>query len=227
MGVPDGPVVYACPMHPEVTGEESDRCPQCGMKLLAVAAPSSYACPMHPEVVSDDAGPLPAVRHEARPGRSSHRTATGTSTSTTHDDEHGSTRPRRPRARRGRASSGRTTWSRSTGMTTPANMRWKLVDRDTGATNHGIDWQFTRRRPRQAPARQRDGLGPPDAPSVPRPRRGPLRRPRPGRRPRTEPRLEGHGPRPHRRDGRHPARRHEPRDAGWRTATSPSTTRAG
>ena len=53
MGVPDGPVVYACPMHPEVTGEESDRCPKCGMKLLAVAAPSSYACPMHPEVVSD------------------------------------------------------------------------------------------------------------------------------------------------------------------------------
>ena len=27
-------------------------------------------------------------------------------------------------------------------LTTPANMRWKLVDRDTGAANHGIDWQF-------------------------------------------------------------------------------------
>jgi FtsP/CotA-like multicopper oxidase with cupredoxin domain len=27
--------------------------------------------------------------------------------------------------------------------TTPANMRWKLVDRDTGAENHAIDWQFT------------------------------------------------------------------------------------
>jgi FtsP/CotA-like multicopper oxidase with cupredoxin domain len=27
--------------------------------------------------------------------------------------------------------------------TTPANMRWMLVDRDTGATNHGIAWQFT------------------------------------------------------------------------------------
>jgi FtsP/CotA-like multicopper oxidase with cupredoxin domain len=28
-------------------------------------------------------------------------------------------------------------------LTTPANMRWRLVDRDTGAANHGIDWTFT------------------------------------------------------------------------------------
>jgi FtsP/CotA-like multicopper oxidase with cupredoxin domain len=27
-------------------------------------------------------------------------------------------------------------------MTTPANTRWLLVDRDTGARNHGIDWRF-------------------------------------------------------------------------------------
>jgi FtsP/CotA-like multicopper oxidase with cupredoxin domain len=27
-------------------------------------------------------------------------------------------------------------------MTTPANMRWKLVDRGTGAENAGIDWTF-------------------------------------------------------------------------------------
>ena len=28
-------------------------------------------------------------------------------------------------------------------MTTPSNMRWKLIDRDTGAENKGIDWRFT------------------------------------------------------------------------------------
>ena len=27
-------------------------------------------------------------------------------------------------------------------LTTPANMRWKLVDRDTGAANAAIDWKF-------------------------------------------------------------------------------------
>jgi FtsP/CotA-like multicopper oxidase with cupredoxin domain len=27
-------------------------------------------------------------------------------------------------------------------LTTPANMRWKLVDRDTGAENAAIDWRF-------------------------------------------------------------------------------------
>lgn len=29
----DGDHVYACPMHPEVTGKEGDECPKCGMKL--------------------------------------------------------------------------------------------------------------------------------------------------------------------------------------------------
>lgn len=27
---------YACPMHPEVTGKEGDKCSKCGMKLEAV-----------------------------------------------------------------------------------------------------------------------------------------------------------------------------------------------
>ena len=56
----DGPVVYTCPMHPEVVEEEPGHCPQCGMKLLAVEAPATtYTCPMHPQVVSEQSGHCP------------------------------------------------------------------------------------------------------------------------------------------------------------------------
>ena len=61
MGVPEGvPVVYVCPMHPEVISDEPGSCPKCGMKLLAQAAEeTTYVCPMHPEVTSDKADRCP------------------------------------------------------------------------------------------------------------------------------------------------------------------------
>lgn len=39
--VPATQAVYACPMHPEVTGQVGDKCPKCGMELKAVKNPSS------------------------------------------------------------------------------------------------------------------------------------------------------------------------------------------
>jgi FtsP/CotA-like multicopper oxidase with cupredoxin domain len=44
-----GPVVYACPMHPEVSSAEPGRCPECGMKLLAAELVSQAADHAHHE----------------------------------------------------------------------------------------------------------------------------------------------------------------------------------
>jgi FtsP/CotA-like multicopper oxidase with cupredoxin domain len=160
LGVPDGPVVYVCPMHPEVTGEASDRCPKCGMKLLAVAAPSSYACPMHPEVVSETPDRCPqcgmklvdaALVTNAGPAHEAHaHEAHAHEHEQQSHEQHG--HEHEEHARDGHhdhdhADAGGIEWEDDmlevNRLTTPANMRWRLVDRDTGAANHGIDWTFT------------------------------------------------------------------------------------
>ena len=53
-----GRVIYACPMHPEVTSDEPGRCPKCGMKLLATAAagqPTPARCTPRSPATSRDA----------------------------------------------------------------------------------------------------------------------------------------------------------------------------
>ena len=130
---------YACPMHPEVTSSEPGTCPKCGMQLLPVRSeeptPASYVCPMHPEVTSSEPGTCPKCGMKLVPADAVPASAPKPHEDAVHDehDQH--------------EQSDGLEWEdlmpEINRASEPSNMRWMLIDRETGAENGAITWAFT------------------------------------------------------------------------------------
>jgi hypothetical protein len=167
MDVPaaEGAAVYVRPMHPEVVSDHPDHCPRCGMKLMprSDAKPSGHG---HDHGAHHGYGAAEQHHGEAQGhgeghghGSTEHHHGEGEGHSDGHAESHGHGEGHGHGATahdqdeghghsegHGHGTSDGIEWEDDmvdvNRGTTRDNMRWKIVDRSTGAENHAIDWRF-------------------------------------------------------------------------------------
>jgi FtsP/CotA-like multicopper oxidase with cupredoxin domain len=106
------------------------------MQMPEGEEPVTYTCPMHPEIVREEPGHCPECGMKLLPAELVAE-AGG-------DHEHES--PAHGHEGHDHATADGIEWEDDMAevnrLTTPANMRWKLIDRDSDAENAAIDWRF-------------------------------------------------------------------------------------
>jgi FtsP/CotA-like multicopper oxidase with cupredoxin domain len=163
--------IYACPMDADIVASWAGKCPKCGMKLMPAPAeteaPTAFVCPMDAEITATWAASCPKCGMTVRPAGTGKAADLGDAASAEsagaehhmhgrerHGDGHDHGHHEEEHAQHEQHEHGGHAHGTAQGieweddmvevnrMTTPANMRWKLVDQETGAENAQIDWTF-------------------------------------------------------------------------------------
>ena len=163
--------IYSCPMHADIVASWAGKCPKCGMKLMPAPeeteAPIAFVCPMDAEITATWAASCPKCGMTLRSTGTGAAADLGDSAGSAesaggehhmhghehHGDSHdhghheeGLAHEQHERGGHAHGTAQGIEWEDDmvevNRMTTPANMRWKLVDQETGAENAQIDWTF-------------------------------------------------------------------------------------